>query len=205
MKTVTYDQLKALRASLGVPWFTKAWDINLVILRSDSVGQWDDLVAAACLDDAGRQVVQCCVATGDASPQEWLNPTHEDGCVYVVDQHVQGGLELGLHRGRDALVQRREFRNVRWPRGMGMLPTPQELEELSKVAGFEDFRGTNLHNRVNYSAPLEMKAYDGQGCTVTLYRHQHAALLELVRTQHEFLGSSVVSPTYTRWSVLEAL
>ena len=62
MKVPSYQELAALRVSNAQPWFTNAWDLNLVILRSGYVGRWDDLVVVATVDVAPAMVVHVAVA-----------------------------------------------------------------------------------------------------------------------------------------------
>lgn len=200
-RQVTYAGLRALRYAKGLPWFTKPWDLNLVILRSGVVGVWDDLVAMACIDDSGREVLQLARATGDAWEGEWTNPTHPDGCVWVTDQHVPRGFVLGDHKGRPALRQPYEvhFEYVRWPRSMGRVPSVAELEAQPH---FMAYCGTHLHNRHNGRSPAKPRPDDSEGCTVNLYRHEHAAIIELVKVQKEVHGTAVVSPTFAKLSDL---
>lgn len=200
MQDITYEALRQLRYAVGAPWFTEPWDLNLIVLRSGTVGVWDDTVAVALMDGAGREVVHLVCATGDAWSGEWTDPTHPDGCIYVLDQHVPGGLHLGEHKGRPALRQRREFLCVRWPKGAGRVPTVAELEALPPFSGL---RGTHLHNRHNGQSPAKPRPNDSEGCTVSLYRHEHAGLIELVKVQQELRGSSIVSPTFAKLADLE--
>ncbi len=196
-----YDRLKAYRESVGAPWFDAPWDLNLCVIRSGTVGVWDDRVVICTTDEAGRRVVQRVVATGDAWEGEWLEPSHPDGCVYVLDQHVPGGLILGEHKGRPALRQQKPFRCVRWPAGEAV-PTVAQLEDRALTRAVSDIRGTHLHNRVSGMAPEKPAANDSEGCTVSLYYHQHAAMIELVRQQERVHGSTVVSPTFLKRSAL---
>jgi len=201
-----YARAKALRESVGAPWFTAPWDLNLIVIRSGRVGRWDDRIVVATVDDTGREIVLVCQATGDAWEGEWTNPTHPDGCIYVLDQHVPGGYALGEHKGRPALRQQRPFHCVRWPRTRGTVPTVEELEELAEFGhDFTENRGTHIHNRVSDRAPEAPATNDSEGCTVTLYQHQHAALIELVKVQKRVRGSDVVSPTFCKRSTWKAL
>lgn len=201
-----YQRAKALRESIGAPWFTKPWDLNLIVVRSGKVGEWDDRVIVACLDDDGREVVHVCRATGDAWVGEWTDPSHPDGCIFVLDQHVQGGLVLGEHKGRPALRQNKPFHCVRWPPARGTVPTVAELEELAEFGhDFTENRGTHLHNRVSNRTPEKPSTDDSEGCTVNLYYHQHIGLIELVKIQRDRIGSAAVSVTFTNRSAWKAL
>lgn len=194
-----YDRLKAYRESIGAPWFVKPWDLNLVIARSGQVGAWDDLIFVACMDDGGRRVVERLTATGDAWEGEWAKPTNPAGCIYVLDQHVPGGLIRGEHKGRPALRQNAPFRYVRWPPDRGRVPTVAELVALPAFTGNN---GTHLHNRVSNQTPAKPSTDDSEGCTVNLYYHQHSMMIELVETQEDRHGSTVVSPTFCQRSAL---
>lgn len=191
-----YEMCRAYRESIGAPWFTAAWDINLIISRDDVVGTWGDRAFACTVDDAERIVVQTIRCTSDAWEGEWAAPSHPDGCVWVLNQHVPGGFTLGEHKGRPALRQARPFLNVRWPASSGV-PTVEQLEARANAGfAFSDVRGTHFHNRVNGDAPARPRPNDSEGCTVSLYYHQHAALIALVERQRDVHGSTVVSPTY---------
>lgn len=194
----TYGRLRAFRVDHGHPWFTKAWDLNLVIARAPDVGTWESRLYVACVDDVGREVVLEAPCTGSAWKGEWTHPSNSAGCVYVLDQHVTGGLTLGKHRGRDALVQRKPFRCVRWEPD-GTVPTVEQLQaRAANGHEVEGMFGLNVHNRASGIAPAEPRTDDSEGCTVLLYYHHHAALLELVRQQETFRGSAIVSPTFCR-------
>lgn len=192
MVVPTYDELRAYRELIQAPWFTLPWDLNLFIARSGKVGQWDDLVLFAFVDDGGRDVVEAYIATGDAWQGEWLNPSHPGGCIYVLNQHVPGGLELGTFNGRPALRQQKPFRCVRWPPD-GTIPM---VAALDLRPSFVANRGTHVHNRVSGRAPEKPVTDDSEGCTVLLYQHQHAAMIRLVQEQRVWHCSSIVSPTY---------
>lgn len=198
-----YELMRAYRDSVDAPWFTKAWDLNLLIARSGRVGQFDDLILLACVDDAGRQHARKFMATGDAWEGEWTDPTHSDGCIYVLDQHVPGGLDLGEHKTRPALRQVKPFRYVRWPGGH--VPTVVELEERAAAHAFTDNRGTHLHNRASGRAPDVPQTDDSEGCTVTLLYPDHVSLIEFVKQQGTYRGSTIVSPTYCKRSALRAI
>jgi len=192
-----WERLKAYRETHGFPWFTLPWDLNLFVIRDDVVGTWDDWVVLTCVDDSDRRIVQRVRATGDASEDEWLNPTHPDGCNYVLDQHVPGGLILGEHKGRPALRQNKPFLNVRWPAD-GTIPSVAQLEARAVDHGFVDIRGTHLHNNWDGKAPPKPRPNESESCTVSLWWHQHAAMIELVKQQLKFRGSAVVSPTFLK-------
>ena len=189
-----FQKLREYRLDQDLPWFTKPWDLNLFILRSGAVGKWDDLVALCCYDDANRKVIQRVRATGDAWEGEWLNPTHPDGTVFVLDGHYVGGYELGLHKGRTCLRQRKPFDCVRWIPD-GTVPTITQLEQCPS---FNDNRGTHWHNRFSGKSPAKPQTDDSEGCTVSLYYHQHQAGMELVRQQKKYRGSAIVSPTFMK-------
>ncbi len=198
-----YTAVKALRERLGAPWFTKPWDLNCVIARSGAVGAWDDLVLFACNDDAGRPVVFTTTATGDAWTGEWTNPTHPNGCIYVLDGHYKRGFAIGKHKGRPALVQRADFRYVRWPKGMGRPPSVSELVARAEAGhAFTDNRGTHLHNRVSDRTPEAPETDDSEGCTVNLYYHEHYGMMKLVEVQKSRRGTTIVSPTFCQRATL---
>lgn len=191
-----YDDLKHYREANKWPWFHKPWDLNLFILRDETVGTWGDRIITATVDDRRRPVVQISTASSDASRGEWLKPTHRDGCVWVANQHVPGGYELGEHNGRIAWRQRRGFLCVRWPASRGYVPKTPDLVALIPEFGFTDIRGTNLHNRFNGETPEAPKLNDTEGCPLNLYYHEHIAHMELGKQQQRFRGSTIVSPTF---------
>ena len=192
-----YARLKSYRLAIGAPWFTDPFDLNLFVFRSGQIGAWDDRVIVACTDDAARPLVESFVATGDAWVGEWKNPTHRDGCIWILNQHVPGGLELGSFKGRPALRQVKPFRYVRWPIGTGRIPMVSDLLALeTDGADFAANRGTHIHNRVSGRTPNRPAPNDSEGCTVLLYQHQHAALIQLVEEQRARHRTGIVSPTF---------
>lgn len=191
--TINYDALQTYRKAIGAPWFVAPWDLNLFIARSGKVGLWDDKVLVACVDDSGKKIVLGCTATSDAWEGEWTNPSHPQGCVYVLDQHVAGGYGLGAHKNRPCLRQRMPFKCVRWPPDTGRVPTVEELDARTPFVGDQ---GTHIHNRVTDRAPAKPAPDDSEGCVVTLYQHEHAGLMRIVRQQHARHGSAIVSPTF---------
>lgn len=193
-----WEKLKAYREKKGLPWFTEPWDLNLFILRSGRVGEWDDLWFLTCVDDSNRRIVQRVKATSDAWAGEWTNPTHPDGTVFILNGHYPGGYERGLHKGRICLRQRVNFEYVRWPAN-GQIPTVAQLNSLAASGkSFWDNRGTHIHNRISGKAPAKPQRDDSEGCVVSLWYHQHMAGIELVKQQERFRGSSIVSPTFLR-------
>ncbi len=194
-----YNRLKHYREQRGYPWFTKPWDLNLFIARSNFVGEWDDLVIFAWTDDDGRECAEAFIATGDASEAEWTDSEHPQGCVWVKSQHVPGGLKLGAFKGRPALRQVKPFECVRWPKSKGYVPTVDELEALP---AFVDNRGCHIHNRWNNMTPAAPKRGDSRGCTVILYPHHHVSAITLVKVQLDRHGTDSVSPTYCKLSDL---
>lgn len=199
-----YQALRQQRQAARLPWFDKPWDLNLFVVRSGAVGLWDDWVVVCCADDARREVVHVALATGDAWRGEWLHPTHPDGCLYTLDGHYPGGLDLGQFKGRPALRQRKPFNYVRWPPSATFTPTVKQLKDLARKHSFSDIRGTHIHNRYSGSAPSIPQTNDSEGCTVLLYQHEHAALIKLVELQGTFRGSTVVSPTFLSMEDLPA-
>lgn len=204
MNRVTYEQAQQVRLAAGAPWFTWPWDLNLVVVRSGVVGLWDDAVVVACRDDSDRPIVVEVQATGDASAEEFRQATHPDGAIWVLPQHVPGGLALGEYRGRVSLLQREPYRYVRWPSD-GTVPTVDQLLERAKQHTFTAIRGTHIHPRSSAVAPVVPRAHDSAGCTVPLYRHEWASVVALVELQGLRRGSRIVSPTYTSWTALEGI
>lgn len=194
-----YAACRSYRRTIGAPWFTRPWDLNLLVARSERVGLWDDLVIVATLDDSGREVVLECMATGDAWAGEWIGPSNGAGCIFTLDQHVKGGLQLGEHNGRPALRQVADFRYVRWPPSMKRAPTVGELEMQSSSKGIN---GTHIHNRVSDKAPMAPAMDDSEGCTVLLYQHEYAALIRMCEQQIARHGIDRFSPTYCKRSAL---
>lgn len=194
-----YNTLKEYRLDNSLPWFDKPFDLNLICLRSDElVGEWDSLMVIACLDDSGREIVQRVRVTDDAWVGEWSDPTNRDGCIFVLDGHYPKGFVLGEHKGRVALRQNAPFRYVRWPAG-GSVPSIADLEARAAAGHeFTNVCGTHWHNRYDDRAPPRPMKDDSEGCFVSLWRHQHAAGMELAAIQKRRHGSGVVSPTFVK-------
>jgi hypothetical protein len=174
----SYAQLKAYRTARGLPWFTKAHDLNLFVLLGPQIGAWDDHVVAAFTDTSGREIVESYPATADASAAEWIKPTNPAGCWWTRPQHVPGAFVLGESKGRPALRQAKPFEGARWPGGS--VPTPAQLMALPVQTGLHQ---THIHGRVSHRAPPKPEPGDSQACTVLLYTYHLAALVALVQAQ----------------------
>lgn len=194
-----YNMCRDFRLSIEAPWFDGAWDGNLIISRDGRVGTWGDRAFWCCVDDAGREVVQAIRCSSDAWPGEWENPTHPEGCPYILDQHVPQGLILGKHKDRDALRQNNNFRYARWPGGT--TPTVRALEALPELIG--NF-GTHFHNNYDHRTLDAPQRGSTVGCVLSMYQHQHSAKIQLVRQQQAATGSAVVSPTFTQKHILRS-
>ncbi len=201
MPSDLFNRLRAAREKDGARFWTKPWDLNLFVLRGNVVGTWDDVVLVATVDDCQREVLLRCAATADAWSGEWLNPTAKGGCIYTLNGTYPRGLELGIFKGRVALRQVAPFRYVRWP-DRHRIPTVPELEALGSAAGFTDTVGTHVHNRISDKTPLNPATDDSEGCTVTLYQHEHAALIRLSQQQRERHGTGILTPTFAERAAL---
>ena len=196
MNVPTYDELAELQVGHGYPWFTAPWDLNLICLRTDTVGAWDDLLVCAFSDDAGRQLVYPVTVTADAWAGEWTDPTNPDGCVYILDGRYSVGLTLGEHKGRPALRQVKLFDYVRWPSDRPWVPSGAELRALAESgARFSDICGTHAHNDYTTKSTAEPPVDSSEGCIVALHRHEWAGLIELVNQQGRHRGGVTVSLT----------
>ncbi len=198
MTAPTYAQLKAYREDRGLPWFDALYDLNLVILRDEEVGNWGDWICLAFTDETGQQVVEAFQSSADAWDGEWTDPTHPGGCIFIVDQHVVGGYAPGPHNGRPAIRQVRPFTYVRWPPGKGYKPTVRELEARRPRHEFEAIRNTNLHDRVSDRQPDRPARDDSEGCPLTRSRASLVRIRALAATQKRHVGTDAMSPTFGR-------
>lgn len=96
MLTPTYDLVRDAVKAHGLAWFetpTRPWNANLVALRTPSrvAGVFDDAIAWACHDEAGRQVFACWQATTDPG-LTWLQDTtaRADGIAVLVPGQYRG-------------------------------------------------------------------------------------------------------------------
>ena len=200
-RDLTCSELRDIRTAAGGRWFTKPFDLNLVIVRSQVLGRWDDTAFWAFTDDAGRELVEAHTVTGDAWEGEWLNPSHRDGCLFILDQHVNaafavGKTKVGTKNERTCLRQRSPFDYARWVAN-GSIPTPAQLEALARSgAKFTAVRYSHLHNRVSGRTPEKPATDDSEGCVVYLYQHQFVAMLELVAQQKARGHGDTVSATF---------
>lgn len=199
-----YEALASYRQELNVPVHVGPFNLNLDFFRGSKVGVWDDLAVMWCTDTVGRPVVQVSLVSTDAWDGEWTDPTHPDGCIYTLDGYVAGGFYLGEFRGRPALLQRADFPYVRWV-DRGRVPTVRNLELRANKEGVRFYaqRGTHWHNQIGRDSPAKPKANTTEGCTLSLYAHEHDAQMGLVRSQMEHRGTSIVSPNFRRVEALE--
>lgn len=202
MTAPTFGQLQRYRLSRGHPWFDAPHDLNLLIMRDEEVGNWRDWVCLAYTVEGGRRIVESFASSADASDREWIDPTHPDGCIFTVDQHVVSGFRPGMHgRGRwrrPALEQVAPFRYVRWHRRHRRKPTVAELQALEPEFGFVADRHTNLHDRVSDRDPDRPAPGDTTGCTLTRRRAAIARILHLCAVQKRHVGVDTLSPTFGR-------
>ena len=202
----TARQCEWYREEQGYPVFREPYDLNLLISRSEAVGQFDDVATWWWYDRDGRVGSWSCVVTSSAWAHpdggEWVHHTHPAGCVYIVDQHCPGAYRPGLHNSRLALRQQddRHMLYVRWPPGRGRAPTVPELEALPR---FRAYCGTHMHDRASARRPDRPARDDSEGCVVYWSRADRDHAHQLIERQIVHVGSDVVSPTFVRRSILD--
>ena len=99
--------LRHVRA-LGHSVFEKGrYNLNIIAVRSpDPIsGAMDDALVVAYRDGGGAWICRWWPATVDPMPGYLRQPIHQDGTAILCPGQYRGAYELGLHRGRRALVQ----------------------------------------------------------------------------------------------------
>ena len=195
MKSV-YTQLEDYCRAKGYPWYTEPYRLNLVYLRGEGVGAWDDRCCVSWVDKSGMRFTRLITVSTEASLEEWTNPTHPDGCIWIKDGCYVDAFEVGLHKGRPALRQRKAFDYVRWTESGA--PTFQDLMDLPEGLVFTAVRGTHHHNRVSAQEPDRPKDGDSEGCVLTKSQGDHIELMGLMAIQVREARHKYLSPVFAR-------
>lgn len=194
-----HDRLRRVRDRYDAPWYTGPWNLNVLVLRSDDVAEYDDFIIFAYEDDAERQCVHVCLATGDASAEEWIAPHHPSGCIWIRPQHAPAAHKLGDFRGRPSLLQVQPLSYSRW-QGRHVPSTG----ELLGLPVFRDRCGTHIHPRHSAFTPRNVGRNDSWGCTVPVQPSEWAGALDLIRLQSINYKTTTVSVTYAQIADLPA-
>lgn len=183
MMILNYEQYREEARAKGYPWYSKAYDLNLMGIRNSNVqsGAFDDTLAVIYRDDARREVVVRWEFTADPSPHYLVRPINAKGTAILAPGHYPGMWRPGLHRGKyRALVQVGRCTVIRDANRDRVLDFDSAVRESG-------FFGINLHYGRGEAASA--------GCQVVREQRELNAILGLVDRQAAFIGSKRVSYT----------
>lgn len=92
---------------LGHAVFTGAdYDMNIIVQRGPNrrAGQMDDLISLV-FREAGRWVEECYTCSADPGPYYLKNQINPKGTAIIAPGQYRRAYQLGLHKGRPALIQ----------------------------------------------------------------------------------------------------
>lgn len=165
--------VSAIRAAVighGFSWFERGdYNLNLVGVRSESrkPGSFDDLLICI-YKVGGAWTLHLWPITTDPGTRYLERPINPAGAAILAHpQQILGGYKIGLHRGRDALVQAERMRVWRDGNRDDVLDWGEGL--------MEGWYGINMHD-----TPHSTNHGASAGCQVFAQRDELKALLDLV-------------------------
>lgn len=175
---MTIDVLKTLFEKLGLAFFTDgAYNLNLIGLRSSQsyANLFDDTFLVAYKDESGTWHMESWPCTTDPG-RPWLqDPGRKAGCAILKEGQYKGSHEIGLHKGKPALVQRKP------------LPVYRDSDK-DLVLDMDDSTvewgifGINIHRAGKDSPLVELWS---AGCQVAKREKDHLRLMELANLQQK--------------------
>lgn len=178
-----YKTLKKIFEKKGYPWYSKAYDLNLIGYRNKNrtAGPVDDLFMIAYKDGKGVERVASWPITTDPTPHYLKKPINKKGTAILAPGHYPKMWQPGLHRGKyRALVQRGPCTVIRDDNRDNIL----DFDAAKRERGYF---GINLHHGKGPAASA--------GCQVVPEPAQLKQILELVDKQGAWLGTKRVSYT----------
>lgn len=173
-----FDQWELLQhrcLAKGWPWWTAAYDLNVIGLRAASAkaGPWDDAIVVAYRTHADVRVERFAATTDPGRP--WLErPMRAAGCAVPIPGHYRRLWRRGIHGspGYPALVQVGAIAVWRDPDRNGVLVRTGPV--------FDDASGIDLHHGSDTDGEVGLHS---AGCQVVRARASLSRILELVAAQ----------------------
>ncbi len=188
MITPTYKQLKDIAHKKGYVWFTNAYDLNFIGIRSSSkqAVEFDDTIAIAYKDSMGHERVFCAPFTCDPGEYYLKHPLNPKGTAIIPEGQYRSLWILGKHKGYVALVQRLGIRVLRDNNKNNTLEG--NLTTYTEMGGF------NFHRALEQDIAKTIGKFSA-GCQVVQIPEDFAYIISLVRLQVKYVKSAIVSYT----------
>lgn len=188
MITPTYKQLKDIAHKKGYVWFTNAYDLNFIGIRSNAKHDdtFNDTIAVAYKDADGNERVFCAPFTCDPGTYYLRNPMNARGTAIIPEGQYRSFWILGKHKGYVALVQRKAIRVLR----------DNDKNDLlgGTLSAHPELGGFNFHRALENSIAKTIGKFSA-GCQVVQIPEDFAYIISLVRLQVKYVKSAIVSYT----------
>lgn len=188
MITPTYKQLKDIAHKKGYVWFTNAYDLNFIGIRSNAKHDdtFNDTIAVAYKDADGNERVFCAPFTCDPGIYYLRNPMNARGTAIIPEGQYRSFWILGKHKGYVALVQRKAIRVLR----------DNDKNDLlgGTLSAHPELGGFNFHRALENSIAKTIGKFSA-GCQVVQIPEDFAYIISLVRLQVKYVKSAIVSYT----------
>lgn len=195
MLDITYEALRSRVERKGYVWFTGAYNLNVVGIRSNDPkpSGFDDTFCVGYEDRGGNKRIFTCPFTADPGLYYLQNPINPKGTAIMKPGQYRGAYRLGTHRGYLALVQRRPVTVYR----------DGNKDDRLNYGGTEDtgMHAVNIHRTVADGIAATIGKFSA-GCQVIASSDDFNYIKSLVRRQKAVLGSDVVTYTLLLWSDL---
>lgn len=185
-----YNKLKEIVLAKGYTWFSGAYDLNVIGIRSRNraADSFDDQMWVCYIDAHGNARMFELPITTDPGLNYLKKPLHGKGCAILAPGQYRGMWRIGLHQGKyRALVQRGACTVYR----DNNLDAVLDYDMMKTETGIF---GINFHY-ISRGTIVESIGRGSAGCQVSPVFEDHSYVMSLVDLQVRFIHSDAVSYT----------
>jgi len=164
------------------------WNVNIVGIRGENPGTnaFDDFITMTYRNEKGEWIFHKWPATTDPG-KYWLNhPLNTKGTAVLVPGQYRGSHMIGLHKGYEALVQKRPLKVYRDNNQDNVIDLDPKTVE-------EGIFGINIHRSNPFTESYYVDKWSA-GCQVFKRVDDFLAFMSICRVAAESFGNSF---TYT--------
>ena len=173
---VSYDNIQHLYAKNGYRFYDKGnFNVNIFAIRRQlNTNEFDDIIGIAYKNDF--DFVEIFKATTDAGKYWLKNPMNRKGTAILVEGQYK--YKLGLHKGKEALVQKAPVKVFR---------DNNKDENHDKGYIQEGFFGINIHRAGKDSKEINRHS---AGCLVLSVESQFQRFIDIIKRSEKIYGNS---------------